>query len=48
MSIQGMRPAIYVEHKRLGQARLSVFGDALQRVVLFAVTIVSLKDGGIC
>jgi AAA15 family ATPase/GTPase len=47
VSIRGLTPAIYLSHKRLGQAPLSVFGDALRRAVLLAAMIVSLKDGGI-
>jgi len=46
-SFRGVRPAVYVEHRRLGPAPLSVFGDALRRAVLLAGTIFSLKDGGI-
>jgi hypothetical protein len=46
-SRQGMRPAIYLKHKRFGRAPLSVFGDALRRVVLLAGTILSLEAGGI-
>ena len=46
-SFRGMRPAIYLNHKRLGPAPLSVFGDALRRAVLLAGTMLSLKDGGI-
>jgi AAA15 family ATPase/GTPase len=38
---------IYLQHKRLGRAPLSVFGDALRRVVLLAGTILSLRAGGI-
>lgn len=44
-SLRGGRPAIYLKHKRLGPAPLSVFGDALRRAVLLASTIQSLKGG---
>jgi hypothetical protein len=46
-SVRGGRPSIYLDHKRLGFAPLSVFGDALRRAVLLAATIPSLKDGGV-
>jgi AAA domain, putative AbiEii toxin, Type IV TA system len=46
-SFRGMRPALYLNHKRLGPAPLSIFGDALRRAVLLAGTLLSLKDGGI-
>jgi hypothetical protein len=44
-SLRGARPAIYLVHKRLGPAPLSVFGDALRRVVLLATTIAGLRKG---
>ena len=47
VSFHGLRPAIHVTHERLGVAPLSVFGDALQRAVVLAETIISLRDGGI-
>jgi AAA domain, putative AbiEii toxin, Type IV TA system/AAA ATPase domain len=46
-SLRGNRPAIYLDHQRLGPAPLSIFGDALRRAVLLASTLPSLKDGGI-
>jgi AAA domain, putative AbiEii toxin, Type IV TA system/AAA ATPase domain len=46
-SFRGMRPALYLNHKRLGPAPLSIFGDALRRAVLLAGTLLSLKGGGI-
>ena len=46
-SFRGVRPAIYLMHRRLGPAPLSIFGDALRRAVLLAGTIYSLKGGGI-
>jgi AAA domain, putative AbiEii toxin, Type IV TA system/AAA ATPase domain len=46
-SFRGNRPAIYLDHKRLGPAPLSIFGDALRRAVLLASTLPTLKDGGI-
>ena len=42
-----MRPAIYLNHKRLGPAPLSIFGDALRRAVLLASTLHALKGGGV-
>lgn len=47
LSLRGRSPAIYLMHKKLGPAPLSVFGDALRRAVLLASTIHMLKDGGI-
>ena len=44
-SLRGGRPAIYISHKRLGPAPLSVFGDALRRAVLLASTIQKLSGG---
>ncbi|MFM8443264.1 MAG: AAA family ATPase [Methylococcus sp.] len=46
-SFRGDRPAIYIKHKKLGIAPLSIFGDAMRRAVLLAGTLLSLKDGGI-
>jgi energy-coupling factor transporter ATP-binding protein EcfA2 len=46
-SFRGNRPAIYLDHKRLGPAPLSVFGDGLRRAVLLASTLLTLRGGGI-
>ncbi len=46
-SIRGLRPAIYVDHRRLGLAPLSIFGDGLRRAVLLASTLLTLKEGGL-
>jgi hypothetical protein len=46
-SIYGDRPAIYIKHKKLGFAPLSIFGDAMRRSVLLAATLPSLKGGGV-
>lgn len=46
-SFRGTRPAIYLDHRRLGPAPLSVFGDALRRAVLLASTLLTLRGGGI-
>ena len=46
-SFRGGRPAIYLNHKRLGPAPLSIFGDALRRAVLLASTLHALKGGGV-
>lgn len=46
-SFRGGRPAIYLNHKRMGPAPLTVFGDALRRVVLLASTLHMLKGGGL-
>jgi energy-coupling factor transporter ATP-binding protein EcfA2 len=46
-SLRGVRPAIYLHHKILGLAPLSVFGDALRRAVLLASTLYMLKGGGV-
>jgi len=44
-SFRGARPSLYVVHRRLGPAPLSVFGDALRRVVLLATTVATLRHG---
>ena len=46
-SFSGERPAIYIKHKKLGIAPLSIFGDATRRAVLLTSTLLSLKDGGV-
>ncbi|MEI7700676.1 MAG: AAA family ATPase [Planctomycetia bacterium] len=46
-SFRGRRPALYIDHAELGAAPLSIFGDALRRVVLLASTLYSLGGGGI-
>ena len=46
-SFAGDRPAVYLKHRRLGIAPLSIFGDAMRRSVLLAATLPRLKDGGI-
>ena len=47
LSLRGRNPAIYLRHKRLGPAPLSIFGDALRRAVLLASTLYMLKGGGV-
>lgn len=46
-SFGGLRPAVYIKHKRLGVAPLSVFGDAMRRCLLMATTMTSLGKGGV-
>lgn len=46
-SFTGQRPAIYIKHKRLGVAPLSIFGDAMRRCLLLATTMTSLGRGGV-
>ncbi len=46
-SFSGERAAIYIKHRKLGEAPLSVFGDAMRRAVLLTSTLLSLKDGGV-
>jgi ABC-type branched-subunit amino acid transport system ATPase component len=46
-SFGGLRPAVYVKHKKLGVAPLSVFGDAMRRCFLMATTMISLGKGGV-
>ncbi|MFM2056800.1 MAG: hypothetical protein RLY71_1185 [Pseudomonadota bacterium] len=46
-SSHGYRPAIYLKHRRLGLAPLSVFGDAMRRSVLLASTLSSLSPGSV-
>ncbi|HET6883745.1 MAG TPA: AAA family ATPase [Pirellulales bacterium] len=45
VSIRGARPVIYLRHRRLGPAPLSIFGDALRRAVLIAGTLPTLAGG---
>lgn len=44
-SFRGNRPAIYLNHRKLGPAPLSVFGDALRRAVLLASTLHMVQGG---
>jgi hypothetical protein len=46
-SFRGGRPAIYLNHKRLGPAPLTVFGDAMRRAMLLSSTLLELKGGGV-
>ena len=46
-SLRGGRPAIYLKHRKLRPAPLSIFGDALRRAVLLASTIPVLRGGGV-
>lgn len=46
-SFRGRRAAIYLNHRQLGPAPLSVFGDALRRAVLLSSTLHMLKGGGL-
>ncbi|MFI3190628.1 hypothetical protein BCS42_07715 [Crenothrix sp. D3] len=46
-SFGGSRPAIYIKHRQLGEAPLSVFGDATRRAVLLTSTLLSIKAGGV-
>lgn len=46
-SFHGYRPAIYIKHRKLGIAPLSIFGDAMRRAVLLASTLLLLKNGGV-
>jgi hypothetical protein len=47
VSFRGARPAIYLQHRRLGPAPLTVFGDGLRRAVLIASILPTLEGGGI-
>jgi hypothetical protein len=47
LSLRGRDPAIYLRHKTLGPAPLSIFGDALRRAVLLASTLHVLQGGGV-
>lgn len=47
LSLRGRSPAIYLHHRTLGPAPLSIFGDALRRAVLLASTMHKLKGGGV-
>ncbi|WP_221064787.1 AAA family ATPase [Methylomagnum ishizawai] len=46
-SFRGHRPTIYIKHRRLGIAPLSIFGDAMRRSVLLAGTLLALQNGGV-
>jgi AAA domain, putative AbiEii toxin, Type IV TA system/AAA ATPase domain len=46
-SLYGDRPAIYLNHRRLGVAPLSIFGDAMRRSVLLASTLAGLSAHGV-
>lgn len=46
-SFRGERPAIYIDHRRLGPAPLSIFGDGLRRAILLASTLPRLAGGGL-
>ena len=46
-SFRGARPAIYVKHRRLGSAPLSVIGEGVRRAVLLASVLPPLEQGGI-
>jgi hypothetical protein len=49
-SYGGFKPAIYIQHRRLGPAPLSVFGEGFRRAVFLASVLPALKpleDGGI-
>lgn len=46
-STRGVVPVLYLKHRRLGLAPLSVFGDGLRRAILLATTILSFENGGI-
>jgi AAA15 family ATPase/GTPase len=46
-SFSGNKAAIYIKHRKLGEAPLSVFGDGMRRAVLLTTTLLSLKRGGV-
>jgi predicted ATPase len=46
-SFSGTGAAIYIKHRKLGIAPLSIFGDAIRRAVLLAYTLLSLEKGNI-
>jgi AAA15 family ATPase/GTPase len=46
-SLRGGRPSLYVHHRRLGFAPLSVFGDAMRRAFLLATTVMTFEGGGV-
>lgn len=47
LSKGGIRPTIYLKHRRLGVAPLSIFGDAMRRAVLLASTLTGLPAGSV-
>lgn len=44
-STLGERPAIYIQHAKLGWAPLSIFGDAMRRALLLASILPRLRGG---
>ncbi|NEO55827.1 MAG: AAA family ATPase [Okeania sp. SIO3B5] len=45
LSPTGKTPRLYINHKTLGIAPLSAFGDGVRRLLFMALTIAKLKDG---
>ena len=45
LSRQGIRPTLYVQHRRTGFTPLSVLGDGVRRVLTFALNLLSVKHG---
>jgi AAA15 family ATPase/GTPase len=44
-SQSGVRPALYIQHKRLGLAPLNCFGNGLRRALLIATTVQLSRNG---
>jgi hypothetical protein len=45
LSREGIRPTLYVQHRRTGFTPLSVLGDGVRRVLTFALNLLSVKRG---
>ena len=43
----GDRPSIYIRHSTLGIAPITIFGDAVRRIILLANTLFEVRGGGI-
>lgn len=45
LSRSGIRPSLYIEHKNLGLAPLSVFGDGVRRLLFIALALIKVRGG---
>jgi hypothetical protein len=45
LSRQGIRPTLYVQHRRTGFTPLSALGDGVRRVLTFALNLLAVKHG---
>jgi len=47
LSRRGMRPTLYIQHKDIGLAPLSAFGDGVRRTLMIALTLPLVKGGAL-